>query len=724
MPMTRLTNLGWTLDLIRTKKKKWGMIRRKRRQPVVPGGDVPERPRKRTKTLPFIETIRAIDERTTLATAVARGYPFAEETSEIHALLRTADFLLYYSDLLLQAPRRRGAQCVIRPDATLAQRNGGARGCDLLSMNNLQAAATTGRRRRRHAVPPPFFATSTILEKTAAAEDLSPDVYVCTVHRGLMHVCDRRCMHFTEGHVQQVCPISLRQRELLRRDEFETVNVKGAKVSVRKQVIGMKRRRELPSSVSFRFDGRRVPMDVPAIKQRYAKVAGSIINVRAARGFCSAQLRLYATLIRRGATRLEKVRTKIHEAPRRRKKKKKKKKKKKAGAAAEEEVRVPRRRKTAKRRRSRRHITGQFDKSSTEKMFVSIATQTHDTFRQKKRAFIRAVRAAIHYSSVHVVTYTHVAHALRALDEEEEEEEEEGEGDRPGTAESFFVDPYPCQWFMPYAPETVCTRVRQPVSFYMQFLLNADVQRVIRMDLNREFSLRSDVQPRLLDAPEDSVFLEKLPEYIHVIRQVTPGLFRLIMMLDEIRKECSDNYNDVKTLMQNRHKRGRAVSEEDVWQFLREVDYKKLYLHATCSDNFLLETAEVLYWAETTCFGHPAFLAKNSGQTADISHEMVFVGTLYHMKKGLHRDGVPLIPRDVTLCRRNVLVPQNSLGLFKIDRQDVTKGMQFVKDILFNLCEIRPIEEVAFPFWKMRNSVLVPLEEFGKESLVGVKESD
>jgi len=669
-------------------------MRRKRRKRVA--AESPSEPnRKRMKIVSVPPPMKgSADESSLLTTAVLRGYPFAKETAEAQRVLMTVDFLFRSFDLLFPPvlPASAESRCLICDDTDLSRRTRGqaAPDCSIVSLTSLlQKLPSTP-----SSTLPSYVRSKAEFREFCSRTNLSWDVFVCLKHRSTVHLCSERCTKHVQTVDAMLCPISMRRRAVMQADEFENVDVKGVKTSVRVVSIPLERRRKrrIRRKVSFRFDGRRVSLGHERMQRNLSRLDTCVPSLAELRGVVSAQCKAYTRLVRRGVTSLEKVVHKVHDAKRNR------------ATAAE----VPKRRKPTKRRRSRRQVAGQFDRSSTEKISVAASSQTNRKFHVKKREFVKIYRLVVHYSAVRVVHYTQVQRALRSS----ARSARDPNFDRPGTAESLFVDPAPCKWLIPMREESLCTLTKNPSMFYLQFLLNSDIRSVIMRDMNREFSLHSEIQPRLLDAPKE--FLDGLPDKIHFIRRLTPGLFRIIMLLDEIKKDAVDKYNSLKDALTNRHKRERSVAEEDLWDLTRQYDYKRDYLHVTCSDNFLLELAEVLYWAETTCKKHPAFETAST----DISYEMIYVGTLYHMQLGLRVRDVDLIPKDVVLQRRNVLVPQCRLGLFRINRQDVTKGMEYVKNILLNLCKILPIEEVAFPLWKEKHGVLVPLEEFGEESLI------
>lgn len=681
-------------------RKKRRHRRGKKRRKIGPGINESTEPRQKRMKIVVVPMSmkKGADESSLLNIAVARNYPLAKKTASVHSAIRTAEFLFFSFDLLFSPILPAPPPCVISDNTKL----GGNASCNVVSLTLFLQRLSLLRDRIDL---PDYTKSPSAFREFCVHAGFSWDVFVCLSHRGLVHRCSEICTSFIQTRDSMVCPISLRRRAIMQVDEFEDVTVNGAKQSVRVTHIPLGRRkngRRRLRKVFFRFDGRILSLGYDRMIQEVGDISTSIAPLLEMRRVVEKQKATYNRLIRKGVTSLETIVKHVNE-PR------------KKEPMSSQSI-VPKRRKNTrrrrKRRRNRRHVSGQFNRSSTEKMSVTTSSRMDQKFATKKREFVKTYRSIINYSAVRVINYTHVhkviaASALR--------DKITVPWERPSTAESLVVNPIPPQWLVPWQKESICTLTKKPEMFYMQFMLNDDIKSVILRDMNKEFSLRSEIQPRLLDAPEE--FRKGLAEKVRFIRKLMPGLFRIIVMIAEIEKESLNRFNTLRNILTKRHEQGKAIEEEDIWDLVAEYDYKRNYLHKTCSDNMILEIAELLYWAEITCNKHPMIDSTNTTST-EITREMIFVGTLFHTQLGLSIGDIDLIPKDIVICNRNVLVPQNTLGQVNVDRQNVTKGMRYVKDILVNLCNILPIEEVSFMLWKEKHSVLVPLEEFGEESLI------
>ncbi len=650
---------------------------------------------------------------------IKRKYPLAEETYRLYGFDKTVDFIFENAKFfprILEPPQGEVCSTMIYE---LTMRDRAKTACVVLSVTDLLSRVAHYVAENPATLVPSFFSSPRAMSNHMAANHISSNVFVCLSHRTHIHVCSTGiCQNSTRTESgMMVCPISRKQTESVDADIFENACVNGMKTSVRVVTYSDKRffgKKQGGGDIVLCYDGKKLEMDIASITRRYHSVSNSIISIQDLKRFIDDQKKLFSRLKRDGVMYVDTVICSGN--------KKKKKKTKRNATTKDNKVKktsvLSKRRKTKKRRRSRRQINGQFDKATTDKMYVSNSVQKNRSFATEKRNFVRMLKMVIDYSAVNVIEPTHFINLIGRHRESSEGDHSVyafiNERDKASVCESFFLDPHPLQWCIPWEKETLCTTVKKPVMFYLSFLLTEDIKTVIEKDFDHELSLRSILQPRLRNAPDD--FLAGLSAKIYFIRRLTPGLFRLIMMFRDIMKSCSDRYTALKTMLQNRHTQNRTPSDEDIRPYVRMYNFRRNYLHTTCTDNFLLEIAELFYWFEKMCELHPMYTQKKH---KDLTSETIWVGLLYWSQSGLPYDCYRmLIPKNVILCRRNVLTPQNRLGMIKIDRKDVSKGMMHVKSILRNLCIIYPVDKIAFPMWKATNTVLVPISEFSDESLI------
>jgi len=175
------------------------------------------------------------------------------------------------------------------------------------------------------------------------------------------------------------------------------------------------------------------------------------------------------------------------------------------------------------------------------------------------------------------------------------------------------------------------------------------------------------------------------------------------MMMNEIKTRSSKMYSKVKDTSKNQHTNEIMIKTADFENYVRfEYTSLELELYTTISDEFVLKIAEVLYWCKWMCLSHPNI---EEGKK-ELTDEIIYLGCLYHMQKGLSWNNYPLIPCFPHLAKRGYLVPPNMLSKLLTERRSISYGMSKVKLILFELCKIQPPHEVSYMDWKRKSSVL------------------
>jgi hypothetical protein len=448
----------------------------------------------------------------------------------------------------------------------------------------------------------------------------------------------------------------------------------------------------------FKYNGVVLNVKSSWITERLMKLYQFEFKVQLLNELIWAQYEMFNQMITNEILQCEKIDDEVIRKPRTNKRKRKKSKK-------------VRKKRKHQRRKQRRIVTGHFDKHIQVK--IKKVKQNDKDFKLKKKRFFKLLDDVRRVSNTRILNYTHVINARKYLEKRIEDNSERSSSssssnntDAPVSIECFYVDPPTDTWNIPYSDLSV--RIKRPYLHYMQFLVKCkDVKRVIELDKNNELSLRC-VSHQWLETSSKG-FIKEVPRIVSYERRFFPGLFRIIMMCDEIKKECNDKYSSLKSGLKALHKKGYTPNYGDFCS-LDSYDYWKHYFHFTVSDEFLLEIAEYLYWCKKMCLSYqlPGNDGNGNGDEDDtISDDIIFIGGIFLLKYGLkYKNKFTIIPKHPLVSSRGFLIPQNKLGMVLTNRKDASKGIATVTNRLIALCNIKPVPEVAFLPWKKKHGEL------------------
>ena len=326
--------------------------------------------------------------------------------------------------------------------------------------------------------------------------------------------------------------------------------------------------------------------------------------------------------------------------------------------------------------------------------------------KSKFTKFPKFVKKINHVSeSVTIFPYTHLLEVKNLIDETNKNAYPKMF--YPLSQSSHYVDPHPLTWMIiSEGINDIQFRMDNPWLFYFCFLNLPQLQGVIELDTGNELILRDVDHPFLKKSSDD--FLRHLHRKIRFIKRICPGLFRIIMMKDEIKKECNDKISSLKTYFKLMHNK-KCIPSLNHIQELLTYDYKNLNLHITISDEFVLEIAEIMFWCEKMCKIHPNFKRYGAGE---LTEEILFVGTIYLMQTGLQYTipntchTIEILPQHPKLSQQNYLIPQNKSATILTNRSDLSSGIKFIKTLLLTLCKIMPPQHVSFLYWKSQHEEL------------------
>ena len=676
-----------------------------------------------------------------LKTAVNRKYPFADETILLHHITKTYEFMRIICDRIINKIRLNpNSDAVIRaicrkscrikthklPEKSFVKKENTAtpfhsnliknRECRIVNaemlftiMNNCFIP---------HDV---FFKDFPELINFNSFKDFVSncnfcnDVYICLYHADYIHVCRN---DFCDQRIKTTdsikCKISLVSNQLIihtlcpwENDRADCA-YQSKKVNVR--LIGLK---NMFTNPSFRSNGVNLNVNVKWITDHLKIIINPTIIYKQMKYFIMRQYDMFKKMMDEKIMLCENI-TDDFVKPQQKKRSARGRK-----SRGKKRKKIPTRRKPQRRKR-RRVVGGRLNKQSSIKIRKSKSTSDKN-FMRRKKIFLEFLNDTEEIRSLKILSYTHVlkvkeiiekndtwTRQLRSINYNNNPQDEFQQVhhhhqqyiSKPLSLNSFYVDPLPTLWLIPYQKFT--TRIDKPILLYMrQFLLNQRVQNVIKQDLGNELSLRCDSHKWVEESSED--FIKSLPSIISFIRRLLPGLFRIIMFFNDVKKKFNKKYSKMKSTLKAHHRKKYMPSQESVEEFTK-FNFSEYFYDFTVSDEFILEIAEYLYWCKITCENHE--IVKRYG-FGDMTEEIVYIGGIYLRKYGLKfKNRITIIPKHPLLEKRWFLVPQNKLARVLAKRSDASKGVEMVSNILTSKCNINGASEVSFLNWKMKHGQL------------------
>lgn len=585
--------------------------------------------------------------------AVEKHYPYAEQIQSFHYIFKTA------SALLSNTTNTICHHCALwNPESP-------THNCNIVNIKHLH-----------------------ISFKEIQRKGYLSDVYVCLDHRmPMFHVCRARFCYPYKTESGSVCPITRKQiSQNYQSETYQNVTTNGKTQSTyisRKWV-----RVGAYSTKTVYTTDKNVKINVNDITILLNELHRPNLYLQHIKTNLLKCINYYNLLFKKKVTQciqLHQKPIKVKPAVKIVSLKKKVKKK-----------RILKRRK-APRRRKKHLPAGSLNLPANQKLIHWIdGTKTDKTFVNQRRRFERfltLVRASRHdicipYNSLISCVEQTTQHHLISDD-------------------AMRVDPTNLSWYFPGNETVLYTEFKDPLILYFYFLNLPDIKRVIKRDKHCELILRNKDHPMLrADTTVQKEFLKGLGRKVHFIKRLTPGLFRLYMMFNDIKKQATEKIATARGIIKNLHNKEYMPNVEDLIAYAPgyNYDYKKYYLHETISDELVIEIAEVMHWAEKMCEKHPYYVLYNA---TEMTEEIVYIGCLFLLQEGLHYNEQTILPKHPILSQREYLVPPNRLNMVLTNRKNVGTGVKLLKNTLTNLCNIFPIHEIAFLQWKMKNKILV-----------------
>jgi len=636
--------------------------------------------------------------RPTFSLAVQRTYPFSEETLTLYKIHKTVEFMNFLKNNILRKMMISGfnrknvlkfchisrsdpnnkkrkkkkdidlkkIQCKIMNLSQLVELSKSVFNVKDLSTNELSILCN-------------LYLTPQ-LKVFIEQREFQKSVYICLYHDSVVHVCEERfCSEVIKCKDERRCSISMKSTTLIE-DSPKPWEHDCVDFSVYNRKKCQYGKQNFYEDGMFRYNGKPLNVNSKWITKRLRKLFTNVVDIAELSAFIWAQYNMFNSMVKEDIITCEKVTDTVKKKRRRRKPKKRK---------------MPKKRKQP-RRKKRKSVKGHFDKYIKEK-FKKSKTISDKNFKLKKKKFLKLLKEIEENENLMIVNFTSMikfkCYSKTVM---------EGDFDKsfyaPMSRQSFYVDPIPESWDIPY--EKVKTRIKKHYLFYMSFLRFPEYKKVIDSDLNKELSLRNLEHPYLQKASKE--FIDELPQKISIIRRLCPGLFRLIMFHTEIIKECNEKFSAVKNSLKALHKKEYVPDYGDFYKNLR-YNPRKHYFHSTISDELMLQISEVMFWGEKMCLSHPNVSLCNS---TELTKEIIYIGILYLLKTGLKKNGKTIIPKHPLLAKRGYLASQHELSSYLTNRKDASKGPDKVTNILINFCDMYPNSEVSFLEWKRKNSQL------------------
>ncbi|MHA1682024.1 MAG: hypothetical protein ACTSUE_13885 [Promethearchaeota archaeon] len=605
--------------------------------------------------------------------AVTRNYPFSNKVKKLYNIMRTCEFMLSYPYFSNKAYSHN-----VMHDCSSQQMYN-----DTLFMN-LEELYSLEHSRPGH---DSMFSTVGIFQKFCMEREFSNDVSICKEHKDHVHICEYpHCSAFLQINTGRMeCFISNKKSiDSKNQSQFQI-----PRAQITQHQHDHKDIVPFYDDKIYRFNGHVLPINnkIPTLITKLGNLCKNWFLLKSLQTLVWNQYEQYNKMIKDQICVCEVIT----------KKKKRKKREKKPKV---QKLRVTRR---VINRKKRKIVQGLLSQSTSEKLRW-ISSTKDKKFETKRKLFYSILAKVEQYSKVTIITHTHFKKASEVKKSSSSPprppssslpESSLHDYQKPMSLEAHYVDTTKPTWTL---SSNSTLQVDEPYIFYFNFLLTREVQNVLSLDQDRIFRLKRDDHPLLRGTSKK--FKDGLARKIHFIRRLCPGLFRIIMMTPEIKKNCIEKYSIVKSNLRTLHTEKKIPSLSDERSLL-EYNYREHYLHKTISDEIVLEIAEHMFWCEEMCMSHPSFQKHGS----ELSAEYIMIGILYFMQKGLRYKGYHIIiPIHPILSKRGYIPSQNRLTTFYTNRSDVGTGIELLKDVLFGLCAIRPLSEVAFLEWKSQHS--------------------
>lgn len=634
--------------------------------------------------------------------AVERNYPFSSEIYELFFIEQTVNFLNFYKiemmshlHLTNQYISKKCIFQVFRETNRIDINNN--ENCKFMNINSLKKLS--------------MFKNNDNLQKEILKLGYDRNVYVCILHSDYFHFCAGKYCQFlkklNDKEYENICRVSgnivtIKKYNPYVNDNYQfTAREKGENELngmfehinredvLIKRKIKKDRNTTIYTKISYQYEGKDIFSieEYDKIKKMFRNIIRDVIEYKDIKELVWENLyEIYNKFLHDNIIYCTATQEKI--------------KKKRKNTMMRNKLQLPVRRKVM-RRRKRKLIPGNFDKNSSNKLRFEGNIKREKDFITKKKEFFLFIKKVKKIQSVRILTFTtmnNVASSSVNISLSSIQ-------NKPISKNAYIVDNIKLKWYTQAIKlENIKLKIEEPILFQFLFLFTERVQRVIVLDIDKEIFLRNKNHPYLIHSSRD--FLDGLEYKVNLIRRLCPGLFRIIMSLDDLKNKALDKYSSLKTIIKDMHNKSRMVNFSNIRDKYLKLNYKENYLDETISDEKVLEIAEKMYWCEKQCLSHPFYEAFG---TSELTKEIIYVGCIYLSQTGLKLTKTTnevILPKDQLLCKRGYLIPQNKLGSFLTTRRNVSDGINFIKKILLSKCKIMPVHEVSFLHWKEKHSEL------------------